>query len=203
MAGHSHWAGIKHKKGRADKQRSKIFSKISKEITVAAKLGSRDAEMNSRLRSAIQSARSANMPKDNIEKAIEIVSEINPIGKAHNFEKVIPAILNRIKRKSLIFLISDFYEKPNLKYLAKHSEVISVIVRDRFEENPPAFGNVTLVDPISQKYIEGDFNSWQGYKTRLKTLDRDIYQDMKRAGARILKIYTDQNIQKEFRRFFG
>jgi uncharacterized protein (DUF58 family) len=139
----------------------------------------------------------------NIEKAIEIVSEINPIGKAHNFEKVIPAILNRIKRKSLIFLISDFYEKPNLKYLAKHSEVISVIVRDRFEENPPAFGNVTLVDPISQKHIEGDFNSWQGYKTRLKTLDRDIYQDMKRAGARILKIYTDQNIQKEFRRFFG
>jgi hypothetical protein len=81
--------------------------------------------------------------------------------------------------------------------------VISVIVRDRFEENPPAFGNVTLVDPISQKHIEGDFNSWQGYKSRLKALDRDIYQDMKRAGARILKIYTDQNIQKEFRRFFG
>ncbi len=71
MAGHSHWAGIKHKKGKADKQRSKIFSKLSKEITVAAKLGDKDPEMNPRLRSAIQAARSANMPKDNIERAID------------------------------------------------------------------------------------------------------------------------------------
>ena len=71
MAGHSHWAGIKHKKGKADKERSKIFSKISREITVAARLGDKDPDMNSRLRSAIQSARSANMPKGNIQKAIE------------------------------------------------------------------------------------------------------------------------------------
>ena len=71
MAGHSHWTGIKHKKGKADKERSKIFSKISREITVAAKLGDKDPDMNSRLRSAIQSARSANMPNGNIQKAIE------------------------------------------------------------------------------------------------------------------------------------
>ncbi len=71
MAGHSHWAGIKHKKGKADKQRSKIFSKLSKEITVAAKLGEKDPTMNARLRSAIQAARSANMPKDNIDRAID------------------------------------------------------------------------------------------------------------------------------------
>ena len=70
MAGHSHWAGIKHKKGKADKLRSKIFSKLSKEITVAAKLGDKDPAMNPRLRSAIQAARSANMPKDNITRAI-------------------------------------------------------------------------------------------------------------------------------------
>ena len=71
MAGHSHWAGIKHKKGKADKQRSKIFSKLSKEITVAAKFGDKDPAMNPRLRSAVQAARSANMPKDNIERAID------------------------------------------------------------------------------------------------------------------------------------
>ena len=70
MAGHSHWAGIKHRKGRADKQRSKIFSKLSKEITVAAKLGSKEPDMNPRLRSAIQTARTENMPKENIERAI-------------------------------------------------------------------------------------------------------------------------------------
>ena len=85
MAGHSHWAGIKHRKGRADKQRSKIFSKLSKEITVAAKLGSKDSNTNPRLRSAIQAARIANMPKDNIERAIK-KSEVN---KNLNYNNII------------------------------------------------------------------------------------------------------------------
>jgi YebC/PmpR family DNA-binding regulatory protein len=70
MAGHSHWAGIKHKKDRADKERAKIFSKLSREITVAAKLGDKDPDMNPRLRTAIQMAKQANMPKDNISRAI-------------------------------------------------------------------------------------------------------------------------------------
>ena len=80
MAGHSHWAGIKHKKGRADKERSKIFSKLSREITVAAKLGDKNPDMNPRLRTAIHAARQANMPKDNISRAInksEIVGDKN------------------------------------------------------------------------------------------------------------------------------
>ena len=76
MAGHSHWAGIKHKKGKADKARSNLFSKLSREITVAAKQGDKNPDMNARLRSAIQSARSSNMPKDNIQRAIE-KSQIN------------------------------------------------------------------------------------------------------------------------------
>ena len=84
MAGHSHWAGIKHKKGKADKQRSTIFSKLSREITVAAKLGDKNPDMNSRLRSAIQAARSANMPKDNIERAIDKSS----IAADSNFENI-------------------------------------------------------------------------------------------------------------------
>jgi len=85
MAGHSHWAGIKHKKGKADKLRSKIFSKLSKEITVAAKLGSKEVDMNPRLRSAIQAAKAANMPKDNIERAIN-KSELN---KNLNYNSII------------------------------------------------------------------------------------------------------------------
>ncbi len=84
MAGHSHWAGIKHKKGKADKQRSKIFSKLSKEITVAAKMGDKDPAMNPRLRSAIQAARSANMPKENIERAVDRSSMNNE----SNFENL-------------------------------------------------------------------------------------------------------------------
>ncbi len=84
MAGHSHWAGIKHKKGKVDKQRSKIFSKLSKEIMVAAKLGDKDPAMNPRLRSAIQAARSSNMPKDNINRAIERSSSATGV----NFENL-------------------------------------------------------------------------------------------------------------------
>ena len=84
MAGHSHWAGIKHKKGKADKTRSKIFSKLSREITVAAKLGDKNPEMNPRLRAAIQSARAANMPKDNIDRAIDK----SETGDQSNFESI-------------------------------------------------------------------------------------------------------------------
>jgi len=84
MAGHSHWAGIKHKKGKADKQRANLFSKLSREITVAAKLGDKDPDINARLRSAIQAARSANVPKDNIERAINKSS----INANENFENL-------------------------------------------------------------------------------------------------------------------
>ena len=84
MSGHSKWASIKHSKGKADKQRSKVFSKLSKEISVAAKLGDKDPSMNPRLRSAIQAARSANMPKDNIERAIDKSSASND----NNFENL-------------------------------------------------------------------------------------------------------------------
>ena len=70
MAGHSHWAGIKHKKGKQDKERSKIFAKLSREITVAAKLGAKDPSSNPRLRAAIHASREANMPKENISRAI-------------------------------------------------------------------------------------------------------------------------------------
>ncbi len=84
MAGHSHWAGIKHKKGKQDKLRSKIFSKISREITVAAKLGSKDPSINHRLRAAIEVAKEANMPKDNINRAIS-KSEVD---KNQNFQNL-------------------------------------------------------------------------------------------------------------------
>ena len=84
MAGHSHWAGIKHKKGRQDKQRSKLFSKLSREITVAAKLGDKDPDINPRLRSAIQAAKQSNMPKENINRAIS-KSEAN---SGENYENL-------------------------------------------------------------------------------------------------------------------
>ena len=71
MAGHSQFKNIMHKKGKQDAIRSKLFSKLAREITVAAKLGLPDPAMNARLRAAVIAARAENMPKDNIERAIK------------------------------------------------------------------------------------------------------------------------------------
>jgi YebC/PmpR family DNA-binding regulatory protein len=71
MAGHSKWANIRHKKGAADQKRAKVFTKLAKEVTVAARLGGGDVDSNPRLRRAIASARAVSMPKDNIERAIK------------------------------------------------------------------------------------------------------------------------------------
>ncbi|MEM9749703.1 MAG: YebC/PmpR family DNA-binding transcriptional regulator [Pseudomonadota bacterium] len=84
MAGHSKWANIQHRKGRQDAKRSKLFSKLSKEITVAAKMGTPDPEMNPRLRLAVQAAKAQSMPKDNIERAIKK----SQAGDAETYEEI-------------------------------------------------------------------------------------------------------------------
>ena len=71
MAGHSKWANIQHRKGKQDKMRSKVFSKLAKEITVAAKMGMPDPDMNPRLRLAVKAAKAVSVPKDVIDRAIK------------------------------------------------------------------------------------------------------------------------------------
>ena len=84
MAGHSKWANIQHRKGRQDAARSKLFSKLSKEITVAAKMGDPDPDKNPRLRLAVREARANSMPKDNIERAIKK----SQAGDAESYEEI-------------------------------------------------------------------------------------------------------------------
>jgi YebC/PmpR family DNA-binding regulatory protein len=84
MAGHSKWANIQHRKGRQDKLRSKMFSKFSKEITVAAKMGDPDVDKNPRLRLAVKEAKQASMPKDNIDRAIKKAVG----GEAEDYEEI-------------------------------------------------------------------------------------------------------------------
>ncbi len=84
MAGHSKWANIQHRKGRQDAVRAKLFSKLSKEITVAAKMGDPDPEKNPRLRLAVKEAKSQSMPKDNIERAIKKATG----GEGDNYEEI-------------------------------------------------------------------------------------------------------------------
>ena len=84
MAGHSQFKNIMHRKGAADIRRSKLFSKLAREITVAAKIGTPDPDMNPRLRLAIQNARAENMPKDNIDRASKKASG----GDAESYEQI-------------------------------------------------------------------------------------------------------------------
>ena len=84
MAGHSQFKNIMHRKGRQDAAKSKLFGKLAREITVSAKIGIPDPEMNPRLRAAIIAARAENMPKDNIERAIKKASG----GDAETFEEI-------------------------------------------------------------------------------------------------------------------
>jgi YebC/PmpR family DNA-binding regulatory protein len=84
MAGHSQFKNIMHRKGRQDAQRSKLFSKLAREITVAAKLGTPDPAMNPRLRAAVQAARAENMPKDNLERAIKKAIG----GESENYDEI-------------------------------------------------------------------------------------------------------------------
>src|SRR2546423_10501108 len=84
MAGHSQFKNIMHRKGRQDAQKSKLFGKLAREITVAAKLGMPDPAMNPRLRAAIIAARAENMPRDNIERAIKKASG----GDAEHYDEI-------------------------------------------------------------------------------------------------------------------
>ena len=84
MAGHSKWANIQQHKGRQDAARSKLFSKLAKEITIAAKMGEPDPDKNPRLRLAVKEARSNSMPKDVIDRAIKK----SQMGDAENYEEI-------------------------------------------------------------------------------------------------------------------
>ena len=84
MAGHSKWANIQHRKGRQDKLRSKLFSKLAKEITVAAKMGDPDPDKNPRLRLAVKEAKSSSVPKDVIDRAIKK----SQAGDAENYDEI-------------------------------------------------------------------------------------------------------------------
>ena len=109
MAGHSKWANIQHRKGRQDKLRAKVFSKLSKEITIAAKMGEPDPDKNPRLRLAIRMARSNSVPRDTIERAIK---------RGCGFQGDQRAALGDPHQKPGIKVAGFLFEKTNLGFHA-------------------------------------------------------------------------------------
>ena len=191
MAGHSHWAGIKHKKGKADKVRSNLFSKLSREITVAAKSGDKNPDMNARLRSAIQSARSSNMPKENIERAIE-KSETSVDSNYENIRyegfgpkriAVIAETLTDNKNRTASNLRTIFQKNGgNLgtQGVASHNfQQIGIIKIDKFEAPEDKIFELTVDSGANECFSNEYFHEIQCNKNEIynvkKKLEKNIY----------------------------
>jgi len=113
-------------------------------------------------------------------------------------------LYKRLKRRSLIVVIGDFFEIPDMRLLAKKHEVVAVVVRDRFEEKPEPFGFTAMIDPESGAVLEGDFNmaSVQKYHEKIREHDAMLFEQFRRDGIRSAKLYTDSNAVVTLRRLF-
>lgn len=114
------------------------------------------------------------------------------------------SLYRRLKRRSLIVVIGDFFEIPDLRLLAKKHEVVAIVVRDRFEETPSPMGFSALIDPESGAVLEGDFNarSVQKYHEKVRAHDAALFDRMRRDGIRAAKLYTDASVSVTLRRLF-
>ena len=129
-----------------------------------------------------------------VHKAVEDIVAFDPLGKEGDFSALVETLVNRLKKKSLLFIVSDFVGDIDLKLLAKKHDVFAVIVRDRFEENPSELGYLRLIDMESRQSFEGDVDSGtlKNYKKALHDNDEKLYKQFKKQGVRFTKIYTHE-----------
>ena len=129
-----------------------------------------------------------------IHKAVEDITEFELLGKEADFVKLTETLGNRLKKKSLLFILSDFIGKIDLKLLSKKHDVVAVIVRDRFEEDPSELGFLRLIDMENKKSFEGDINrgALSAYKKAIHDNDERLYRQFKKQGIRFVKVYTHE-----------
>lgn len=130
-----------------------------------------------------------------VNSAIERLEAFDTIGKEGDFTGFVDALYHRVKKRSLLFIISDFIGDIDLKLLSKKHDVFAVIVRDKFEENPGELGYLRLVDMESSKSFEGNVDEGLlgRYKQALHDNDEKLYREFKKNGIRFAKIYTDED----------
>ncbi|MEA3522678.1 MAG: DUF58 domain-containing protein [Campylobacterota bacterium] len=139
-----------------------------------------------------------------VQKYVESVLEFDALNKKSNYKMMADTLYKRLKRKSLLIIIGDFFEIPDFRLLAKKHEVIAVIVRDKLEENPPVMGFSSLSDPESGQMLEGDFNrsSVNSYAAKVAEHDHKLYERFRKDQVRFTKIYTDDVASVKLRRLF-
>ena len=139
-----------------------------------------------------------------IQKSVSQILDFEALNQQVDFKVLSETLYRRLKRKSLILIVGDFFEIPDFKLLAKKHEVVAVVVRDHLEEKPPKMGFSSLVDPESGAVLEGDFNSSsvEAYSKKVQVHDRLLYETFRKHQIRFTKVYTDGNVGVALRRLF-
>ena len=129
-----------------------------------------------------------------VHKAVEDVVGFDPLGKEADYRALVETLVNRLKKKALLFIISDFVGDIDLKLLARKHDVFAVIVRDKFEENPSELGYLRLIDMETKESFEGDIDrgTLKQYTKALHENDEKLYKQFKKQGVRFTKIYTHE-----------
>jgi len=129
-----------------------------------------------------------------VHKAVEDVVAFDPIGKEADYTALVETLVNRLKKKALLFIVSDFVGDIDLKLLAKKHDVFAIIVRDKFEEDPSELGYLRLIDMETKQSFEGDMNgsTLKNYKKALHDNDEKLYKQFKKQGVRFTKVYTHE-----------
>ena len=130
-----------------------------------------------------------------VHKAVEEVVTFDPLGKEGNFKALAEVLNHRLKKKALLFIVSDFVGDIDLKLLSKKHDVFAVMVRDRFEEDPSELGYLRLIDMETKQSFEGNIDSGtlHSYKKALHENDEKLYKQFKKQGIRFTKIYTHED----------
>lgn len=139
-----------------------------------------------------------------IQKSTAEILDFNALNQKVDFKVIADTLYKRLRRKSLILVIGDFFEIPDFKLLARKHEVVAIVVRDILEEKPPKMGFASLVDPESGAALEGDFNSSsvEAYAKRVAVHDHKLYDTFRKHQIRFTKIYTHSVASVELRRLF-
>jgi len=139
-----------------------------------------------------------------VQKSVSEILEFEALNQKCDLKNLSNTLYKRLKRKSLIIVVGDFFEIPDFKLLAQKHEVVAVIVRDHLEEKPPQMGFSSLVDPESGAVLEGDFNnaSVKAYAQKVHEHDRKLYEILRKHQIRFTKVYTDASVGVILRRLF-
>jgi len=139
-----------------------------------------------------------------VSRGVEQIYKTKTIGKRVDANGLSRELMKKIKRRSMIFLVGDFFEEYDLRLLSKKHEVIAIILRDKLEEHPPLLGSINLFDPSSlgSRYMDLNSSTKKEYEKQLQKRDHTLYMELRRSRVAFTKIYTDENPYIKLKKLF-